>query len=305
MCKNFSNYSNMTEDIRSRGWSFVINNWTIDDCSLVSSLYYDYRAQYVIGGFEEGDQESTPHIQGYVYWKDAKSYTRVLSILAPNHIENADPKKDRVELKAQRCFDNYAYCSKDDSFYEIGRYPEQGKAAFYKIRAAMRDPKKNFQLHTQYVKTYRDYLAGHYVPPTDKQRVVAIGLSLDYKKFLDRQKTYYFDVAGYNGQKQVFIDASNWKYSINEEDPIVKWAEGWPKTVPFGYQQVYFDPDVVFVSFENDFSMDDFRKKTKSYIIVHNEDAVLTQGEGETICPLSRDEVEQATEESSEEDRFD
>lgn len=57
---------------RSRGWCFTLNNYEeSDDCKL-AQLFIDTGGIYVIGR-EIAPTTGTPHLQGYVHWKDAKS----------------------------------------------------------------------------------------------------------------------------------------------------------------------------------------------------------------------------------------
>lgn len=97
-------------NVRSRGFCFTLNNPTGWDES-----FFDYlvaNAQYVIRGIETG-QSGTPHWQGYVYFKDKKSFDQVRDLIPGAHIE-----------KQRGTFDQAIdYCKKDGNFQEWGDRP--------------------------------------------------------------------------------------------------------------------------------------------------------------------------------------
>lgn len=101
-------------DPRSRGWVFTINNWTAEDQAAARAL--QECAHYLIFGEEVGDQEETPHLQGYVYFKDAKAFSKMKKMLPRAHLAVAkgNPSQNRV------------YCSKQGTFEEFGTCPAQG-----------------------------------------------------------------------------------------------------------------------------------------------------------------------------------
>ena len=62
---------------RSRGWIIVINNFNDDDIADMMSLYEVSKADYVLTSFEVGES-GTPHIQGYVYFSNKKTFKRFI-----------------------------------------------------------------------------------------------------------------------------------------------------------------------------------------------------------------------------------
>ncbi|QMW68748.1 replication-associated protein [Crucivirus-265] len=97
---------------RSRGWCFTLNNWTHDEVLKVKENLAECR--YWIMGREVAPDTSTPHVQGYLYCKNAVSFNTVrLWLLNRAHIEKAKG------TPAQ----NYEYCSKDKDFEEYGSRP--------------------------------------------------------------------------------------------------------------------------------------------------------------------------------------
>jgi len=100
---------------RHRGWVFTINNHTSDDVEMVKAIVA--RSTYVIAGLEVGEQ-GTPHIQGYAYYANARSFAAMKKALPR---ANLQPAKG---TGAQ----NKTYCSKDGNILvEDGIMPTQGK----------------------------------------------------------------------------------------------------------------------------------------------------------------------------------
>lgn len=102
---------------RARGWIFTINNYTDKDIKQCDSLGETIKdKEYMIYAFEVG-KKGTPHIQGYVHFKNQKSRGTMSKALprASFRVAVAD------DLKNQK------YCSKDGEFYEFGKPIGQGK----------------------------------------------------------------------------------------------------------------------------------------------------------------------------------
>lgn len=99
---------------RHRAYVFTINNPTEDDANNVRSLV-DI-SQYVIVGNEKGEN-GTEHYQGYVYFKEAKTFSSLKKKLPRAHIEAAVASPSK----------NEEYCSKQGNiFLKHGEIPRQG-----------------------------------------------------------------------------------------------------------------------------------------------------------------------------------
>lgn len=92
---------------KSRGFCFTINNWTGWDVAEIEKL--QEIAEYYVYGEEVG-QEGTPHLQGFVRFKNPVSFKRIKSILTRAHLEQQ--KGSSVEAAN--------YCKKDGEFVEWG-----------------------------------------------------------------------------------------------------------------------------------------------------------------------------------------
>ncbi|AMB43004.1 putative Rep protein [Circovirus-like genome DHCV-4] len=74
-------------NVRSRDWCFTVNNYTYDDYKVCQEL--SVMCQYVVIG-KEVAETGTKHLQCYVYFENAKSFSKMKKLL-PNqaHIEKA------------------------------------------------------------------------------------------------------------------------------------------------------------------------------------------------------------------------
>lgn len=101
----------MSGNTRARGWCFTINHWTREDLDEISAL--DYR--YIVTGFETGES-GTAHIQGYVLFRSAITFSSIKRKLTRAHLEAAKGTPQQ----------NLAYCSKDGEWCEDGDRPFMG-----------------------------------------------------------------------------------------------------------------------------------------------------------------------------------
>lgn len=114
---------------RFRGWAFTLNNFSEDELVNLRSLELNRQIRYLVFGREVGES-GTPHLQGFVYFHNAKYFSQVCNIVGPRcHVENV-----RGTI-AQ----NVAYCTKDEHYEEFGTVPEQGS------RNDIRDTRENFR----------------------------------------------------------------------------------------------------------------------------------------------------------------
>lgn len=87
---------------RSRRFSFTINNYEEKEIELLMTLFSN--DLYIMG--REVGKKGTPHIQGYVEFKNARSYDSLKKIMPTAHIEKARGNRKK----------NFIYCSKDGNF---------------------------------------------------------------------------------------------------------------------------------------------------------------------------------------------
>ena len=85
-------------DSRARGWCFTINNYTELDEHVVSEMAQ--YAKYVVCGRENGSENGTPHLQGFVYFDTLKSFKQVKEIHSTAHWE---AMRGTVDQAAEYC----------------------------------------------------------------------------------------------------------------------------------------------------------------------------------------------------------
>lgn len=102
-----STYEHILENCRKRAWCFTINNFTEEEKDKVTQAIRT--AKYGIAETEHEDVgEGTPHIQGYIYFEQPKTFGQVKNTVgARAHIEPAKGSPDQ----------NYEYCSKEGNVF--------------------------------------------------------------------------------------------------------------------------------------------------------------------------------------------
>lgn len=94
-------------------YCFTINNYTEDDITACKNLKY----KYILLGNETGEN-NTPHLQGYVNFKNQVQFNSIKKKLPRAHIERC--KGTAIQ--------NIEYCSKQSILFEDGEKPNiQGK----------------------------------------------------------------------------------------------------------------------------------------------------------------------------------
>lgn len=100
-----------------RGWCFTLNNYSDNDQEQLNTVVR-VLARYVIYGREVG-QDGTPHLQGYVYFHNARQRKAVSRLLPRAHLAPANGSAAQ----------NRTYCTKDGDFTEFGDIPMEREMA--------------------------------------------------------------------------------------------------------------------------------------------------------------------------------
>lgn len=107
------------DDTRARAWIFTWNNYTPEDVEFVK----EWDCQYLIFGKEVGKKCGTPHLQGYVYFTNAKSRKTVRT--------KYGKLRSHWKVAKGTAEHNQVYCSKEHDTFEKGEPPatpkEKGK----------------------------------------------------------------------------------------------------------------------------------------------------------------------------------
>lgn len=97
---------------KRRDYCYTLNNYTDDELVQLRIIGCEY---HVMG--KEVGEKGTPHIQGYIRFRNARSFNAVRKLIDRWHL---------IECRGSAA-DNIAYCTKDGNYEEIGTRPKQGK----------------------------------------------------------------------------------------------------------------------------------------------------------------------------------
>lgn len=136
---------------KARAYCFTLNNYTDEDIERIQAI----ECRYLVFGREVGEQ-GTPHLQGYISFKNARRGRAVKELLGSRvHLEGAkgSPKQNRQ------------YCTKAGDFIEKGEIPQQGKRSdLQQIKKAIDDGKsenylwdKHFNKMVIYRRAFSEY----------------------------------------------------------------------------------------------------------------------------------------------------
>lgn len=139
---------------RKRDWVFTLNNWTEEEYGGIIQAIE--QAKYGIVGKEVGE-EGTPHLQGYIYFKNAKTFAACKTALGTQRVYLAWAKGNSLQ--------NRVYCSKQGDFYEHGDRPltqeEKGVKGLARYEEALQAAKEGrvedipADMLTRYYSTYK------------------------------------------------------------------------------------------------------------------------------------------------------
>lgn len=208
---------------RSRSVCFTLNNYTDDELSGVREYLGSDQVKYAGFGREVGE-EGTPHLQGFICFKNPKMYSAIKRIpgFERMHFENMKGTVDQ----------NITYCSKGGLFEEYGVKPQQGKRSdLDEVIALVSDGKRlrdvSEECPIQFVKFHKGI-----------ERLISLRApSRNFKT----QVYWFWGGTGSGKSKKAFEMAAETSFYV--KDPLNKW---W-----CGYEQ----QDVVIIDdYRRDFS---------------------------------------------------
>lgn len=119
----------MTTPKKLRSVCYTLNNYTPEQVETLQSIDCTY---HVFG--KEIGESGTPHLQGFIHFPNAKTFSSMRKLLFNSHLE---PRRGTPEQAA-------TYCKKDDKdAFEKGTLPQQGRRT--DIESLVDDLKNNYE----------------------------------------------------------------------------------------------------------------------------------------------------------------
>ena len=210
---------------RYHAFCFTINNYTYEDMQLMMMAG---NQRYLIFGFEIGDENGLPHIQGYVYYDNAITWTSFKKKMPRANYRVANGTADQ----------NYTYVTKQGDFYEFGTKPVQGLCRWEQIESVMANPKENPKVYAQYKKYYKD------IRDSDKKKLDTKFYVIDPIHDAITEVYEYFSW-GENDRVAVVTDLSQLE-AYEDYDHVIYYCDYmdrlhllWPRKVPITYKYGY------------------------------------------------------------------
>lgn len=197
-----------------RHYCFTWNNYTKDTEEYLKNLDY----KYMIYGHEICPTTKTPHLQGYIEFKNERYFYAVCKLF----------KGARISVRMQPSDNNIKYCSKDKDLFEDGIPDKQGKRNdLQKLRdelkdgATMKEIVNNYNL--QNIKVAEKWLEYNEIKRNWKPEVIwlygdtGVGKSklarqmcTDEEPYVKNNKSKWW--RGYDHQSNVILDdlRSSW-----------------------------------------------------------------------------------------------
>ncbi|AWW06123.1 MAG: helicase [Cressdnaviricota sp.] len=246
---------------RGRAFCFTLNNYDDEDIERLDRL----ECQYLVYGYEEAPSTGTPHLQGYIYWANAKTF-KVVARMFKWHIELAGGTPDQ----------NFDYASKEGEYYERGVKPlakeangQAEKERWDLARAAAKEGKFEdipSEMYIRYQNSFKrmriEDLDKAVDLPTREKYGLWIwgppGVGKSHKARNDYQDLYLKDMNkwwdGYQGEKNVLID------EICPTDHfmgayIKKWADKWTFSAEYKGGRKVIRPELIIIT--SNYSVDE------------------------------------------------
>lgn len=95
--------------IKGRNWCYTLNNYSEAEVNYL----HEFECKYHIFGYEIAPMTETPHIQGYIEFKEPIRFSQITKLIPRAHIE----------LRKGTAEEAIKYCKKDGKYVETGKAP--------------------------------------------------------------------------------------------------------------------------------------------------------------------------------------
>lgn len=238
---------------RSRNWCFTINNPTDEEKEKCKNI----ECTYIVFGDEVG-AEGTPHIQGYIEFKDAKSMSSTKKALG---------NRGHLEIRRGSPLQASDYCKKEGKFVERGTLSHQGKRNdLQQIADLVKDggiravSTAKPEAIIKYGKNI-ERLAELYMEPRSMKPTVTwlwgltgTGKTLTAHEGCDRKDIYIHMGTkwwnGYSQQKRVILDDYTWDKSEQSFRYLLRLLDSYAIQVETKGGMIYFNSPEIFITCE-------------------------------------------------------
>lgn len=221
---------------RSRGFCFTLNHPVENDITKLDSL----DCQYLVYGHEVAPTTGTPHLQGYVYFTNARAFKAVLKLL---------PVRSHVEVARGTPTQNIEYCTKDSEFTERGERPldpkergEVNKERWNEARAAAKEGRYDdipSDLYIRYQSSFKRIRREDQPPPADLEPKEKYGVWIwgpprtgkshkartEYAPYYLKDMNKWWD--GYEGEANALLDEFEPNHAQFMTSFLKRWADRW------------------------------------------------------------------------------
>lgn len=270
--------------LRGRAWVFTKNNCSDD------SFLDELALKYAVCGKEKAPTTGTPHLQGYVYFHNARTASQVRQMLPGCHIEKA---KGNARS-------NLTYCSKGGDYREIGDRPldptEKGRKEIDRYATAWAraregnleeiDADIRVRCYTTLRRIERDYM-----PPVQSlEGTCGIwvygesgsgktrGVLAKYPECFPKPRTVWWD--GYQSEEVVLIDDID-KYDVRLGGNLKHWADFCPFIAQTKGSSIKIRPKKIIVT--SQYRIEDIWEDPETRDALRRRFRVVEKKEGEEL----------------------
>lgn len=293
----------MVKSARSRDFVFTINNYTQEIEEKVQHIDCDY----LVYGREKAPTTGTPHLQGYIYFRNRKSIQQLQKMMG--NVAAISTCKGNSKQ-------NYEYCTKDGDFFEKGKRPltkaeidskggkQRAKMQKEEWTAIIQHAEKDdldwieqnypriFFVYKNNIERIRDGAKTEYNMDLDNKglrdhflwlwgptgsgkshsaRTIAKKIDPDHEPYLKDWNKWW---NGYKGQKVTIIDEASPERLEHLIDFLKKWADKWTFTAEVkGSSYNAIRPEYIIIT--SNYSMKDCIPRVQDYDALRRRFSVI------------------------------